>query len=139
MTNKMWGNAYRATVVCVDRYDGRIPEGRVYNPASPEGRPFRGLMEFFQVVEELLDEMNFPQAFAAVRTFREGSSPVLEMAPGGESDQTGRLGTFTVRILFRQNASWQGSVTWQERSREERFRSALELVMLMDSALTEPS
>jgi len=40
------------------------------------------------------------------------------------------------RILFRQNASWQGSVVWVEGRQEERFRSALELVLLMDSALT---
>ena len=41
----------------------------------------------------------------------------------------------SVRILFRQNASWQGSVLWREGGQEERFRSALELVLLMDSAL----
>lgn len=40
-----------------------------------------------------------------------------------------------MRILFRQNASWQGSVLWREGGQEERFRSALELVLLMDSAL----
>ena len=48
----------------------------------------------------------------------------------------GRLAPFIVRILFRQNASWQGSVVWVEGRQEERFRSALELVLLMDSALT---
>ncbi|NLW65775.1 MAG: hypothetical protein GXY26_06040, partial [Clostridiales bacterium] len=36
---------------------------------------------------------------------------------------------------FRQNASWQGVITWAEDRREESFRSALELVFLMDSAL----
>lgn len=47
----------------------------------------------------------------------------------------GRCATFAVRVLFRQNASWQGSVSWLEGSREESFRSALELAFLMDSAL----
>ena len=47
----------------------------------------------------------------------------------------GELATFAVRIIFRQNASWQGSVVWLEGEREESFRSALELVLLMDSAL----
>ena len=40
-----------------------------------------------------------------------------------------------MRILFRQNASWQGSVTWLEGGRDESFRSVLELLLLMHSAL----
>ncbi|MCI9263720.1 MAG: hypothetical protein HFF06_04025 [Oscillospiraceae bacterium] len=49
--------------------------------------------------------------------------------------RTGELATFDIRILFRQNSSWQGSVLWQEGDREESFRSVLELVLLMDSAM----
>lgn len=48
-----------------------------------------------------------------------------------------KLATFYVRILFRQNASWQGTVLWSEGSQEERFRSALELALLLDSALEQ--
>ena len=44
-----------------------------------------------------------------------------------------------VRILFRQNASWQGTVLWSEGGQEERFRSALELALLLDSALEQVS
>jgi hypothetical protein len=40
-----------------------------------------------------------------------------------------------VRVLFRQNASWQGSLTWLEEGKEESFRSVLELLLLMHSAL----
>ena len=45
------------------------------------------------------------------------------------------LATFQLSVLFRQNASWQGSLTWLERAEEARFRSVLELVGLLDSAL----
>ena len=38
-------------------------------------------------------------------------------------------------MIFRQNASWQGSVTWLDKGREESFRSVLELLLLMDSAI----
>ncbi|MBQ3147093.1 MAG: hypothetical protein IJB91_05120 [Oscillospiraceae bacterium] len=47
----------------------------------------------------------------------------------------GDLATFAVKILFRQNASWQGSVTWLEGKREQSFRSVLELILLMSTAL----
>ena len=49
--------------------------------------------------------------------------------------QRGEAATFALRILFRQNASWQGSITWLEGEAEQSFRSVLELILLMDSAL----
>ncbi|MBR2009616.1 MAG: hypothetical protein IJ936_05780 [Peptococcaceae bacterium] len=48
------------------------------------------------------------------------------------------LATFKVKVLFRQGASWQGKVEWVEEGMETSFRSALELVKLMDSALPQP-
>lgn len=130
----MWGNAYRATTVCVDDYRHRVLAGRLYNPAlPPEGRRFESLVEFLLAMEELLNEMNFPQSFTAVRSFRE--SPERASVPAGDRTETGRLATFTVSVLFRQNTSWQGSVSWLENGREESFRSVLELILLMDSAL----
>lgn len=43
--------------------------------------------------------------------------------------------TFIIRVQYRQNASWQGSVQWVEGGKEQHFRSALELIKLMDEAL----
>lgn len=40
-----------------------------------------------------------------------------------------------VQILSAQNATWQGTVTWTDSRRSESFRSALELIRLIDSAL----
>ena len=36
-----------------------------------------------------------------------------------------------------ENDTWQGKITWAEKNREQYFRSALELLKLMDRALTE--
>ena len=90
-------------------------------------------MEFFRKMEDLLDGMQFPQSFTAVRSFSD--PPLRTGRPPGADMREGRCATFAVRVLFRQNASWQGSVSWLEGSREESFRSALELAFLMDSAL----
>ena len=130
----MWGNAYRATTVCVDTYHHRVLSGRLYNPALPaEGLRFESLVEFLLAMEDLLNETHFPQSFTAVRSFRTSSQRAA--VPAGEQTATGRLATFTVSVLFRQNTSWQGSVSWLETGREESFRSVLELVLLMNSAL----
>lgn len=133
---RMWGNEYRTTVVCVDSYEQSVLTGRLYNPYLSEGRTFDSLMEFLRVMEELLNGMNFPQPFTTVRSFQKPQ----EQEQGGRPEakpHEGELGTFSVRVIFRQNSSWQGSVTWLERGVEESFRSALELLLLMDSALRE--
>lgn len=134
---KAWGNQYRATRVCVDSYTGGVPVGRIYNPGIDGARTFCSMSRFLLCMEELLDQMNFPQSFAAARAFAPSQTAQKRGADAGTDEPAGALGTFIVRVLFRQNASWQGSVTWEETGREENFRSALELQLLMDGALKE--
>ena len=137
MQGKAWGNEYRTTVVCVDTYESGVIAGRLYNPYLHEGICFHNVMEFLLKMEDLLDQMRFPQSFTAARSF---SQPPRRIAasPPDESPREGKRATFAVRVLFRQNASWQGSVSWLEGGKEESFRSALELLFLMDSALKGP-
>lgn len=135
MEKKPRENMYRTTVICVDSYTNGIPTGRIYNPYWPRGEAFLSLVQLLQKMESLLNTMRFPQAFTVNREF----SPVdtrMSRAPCGEEAQDGELATFALRVLFRQNASWQGSVTWLEGRAEESFRSVLELILLMDSALS---
>lgn len=42
--------------------------------------------------------------------------------------------TFIVQIVSRQNAAWQGTVTEVDEGETKCFRSALELIRLVDSA-----
>lgn len=46
-----------------------------------------------------------------------------------------RKSTFIVQISSCQNASWQGTVTWADGRETVPFRSALELIKLIDSAV----
>lgn len=48
-----------------------------------------------------------------------------------------RQSTFVIKILNKQHSTWQGSITWVEEQRIENFRSALELLKLIDGALEE--
>lgn len=45
-------------------------------------------------------------------------------------------GTFIVKINHTDNASWQGQVTWADKNITKNFRSTLELIKLMDGAIT---
>ena len=49
-------------------------------------------------------------------------------------DKKNESGTFLVKILFRQRETWQGQVTWAEENKTVSFRSALELLRLLDEA-----
>jgi hypothetical protein len=52
-----------------------------------------------------------------------------------ESDKN--KGTFIVKILNRKNSTWQGTVTWVEQRKKQKFRSALELIRLLDSTQSD--
>ena len=128
------GNEFRTTVVCVDGYENKALSGRFYNPYCEAGESFESLTQMLLKIDDMLNEMRLPQSFTAVRTFAPGGGDLSKNTPTVAAHE-GKLATFAVRILFRQNASWQGSVTWLEGNREESFRSVLELILLMDSAL----
>ena len=135
MVNRAWGNEYRTTMVCVDAYKDGAISGRFYNPYLNTGQEFANLMQFLTQMDQTLDVMDFPKPFTTTRTF--APVPRSQGETADEEEQIGKLATFAVRILFRQNSSWQGSVTWLEGGMEQSFRSALELIFLMDNALTQ--
>ena len=132
---KKSGEAYRKIRLCVDSYDQGVMTGRYIPPGQEESRPFSGLVRFLVETEHFLDEAKFPQAFTAKRTF--SSLPVASPEGDGTGGSvcTGECATFDIRLLFRQHTSWQGMVTWVEGRGEQSFRSVLELILLLDSAL----
>ena len=56
---------------------------------------------------------------------------------GNLEDKNGAEGTFIVQIKYRQNSTWQGQVVWAEENKKVYFRSALELLRLIDGAISE--
>ena len=135
MTQKAWGNEYRTTIVCIDSYENQTLSGRFYNPYLRNGKKFHSLVQFIKEMEQTLNTMGFPQSYNVVRNFAD--PPELSTGPPEEDILSGTKATFALRILFRQNASWQGSVTWLEGKKEQSFRSLLEPILLMDSAVSQ--
>lgn len=131
-----------STVMCgrntvllsIASYQNKEILGTAECPGLRRRRGFSNLMQLLLVMEEMFNELNTPQRSMDLRTFgawRE-QPPLQE-----QREEVGPvLATLRVTVLFRQNASWQGTVEWTERRMEAHFRSVLELIMLMDSALT---
>jgi|WetSurMetagenome_2_1015567.scaffolds.fasta_scaffold278969_2 hypothetical protein len=133
-------NEYRPILLCIDAYEEKTLIGRLYHPYFKSARYFNNVMQLLLIVENLFDKMDFPQPFEAIRTF--WKHPLTDEI-GCQTEETeistppqGKLANFQLKVIFRQNASWQGSLTWLEQNKEESFRSVLELLLLLNEALT---
>ena len=134
--SKVSGEICRTIRLCVDSYERGEMKGRYYHPSlGIGGRMFDSLTHFLISAENLLDAVNYPQAFTAMRSFARASNAVAGELTDSQS-RTGERGTFVIRLLYRRHTSWQGCVTWLEGGEERPFRSALELIFLVDSALS---
>ena len=129
--------ASRTFRLCIDSYDDQVPEGRLFHPSLETGAfHFHSVIQLVLKIEQLLDDMKFPQSFTAKRSF----APIHSLAPdepSADAADAGAVGTFVLRLIFRQHTTWQGTVTWVEGRGEQNFRSVLELLLLLDSALGE--
>ena len=52
--------------------------------------------------------------------------------PNNNSNQS-----FVVEVKCQENHTWQGTIHWVEGQKKENFRSALEMLKLIDNALDE--
>ena len=125
--------AAQTILLCVDSYKNRAVEGRLWCAREEEELPFGNLMQMVLSIEALLNTQSTPE------DKREHRCPAHSRpwAHSPARPTRGALETFRVNILFRQNMSWQGCVSWQDGRREKPFRSELELMLLMDSVLTQ--
>jgi hypothetical protein len=123
----------QTTMVCVDSWEHNRLTGRIHTPRLPGDLAFCGVLDLLNKLEDLMEGLAVPGSDSAERTFL--PPPGLSQIPPGSSE--GAVATFAIRILFCQNTSWQGTVTWMEARREGSFRSVLELLLMLSSALTE--
>ncbi len=130
----------RSCMIRVERYDNKNFEGTFYNLYYGVELPFENLTRLLLMMEDLMDEMHVPQASMQTKRFNTQQKPAERHSIPVIPQRTDRevLATFQVKVLFRQGVSWQGKVRWVEENMETSFRSALELVKLMDSALPQP-
>ena len=135
MVDRVWCDESRKTLVCVDSYNAGVLAGRLCN-AARETEAFESLSQFLIKMENLLDEQQMPQSYTQPRSFPT-MIPEIDNRITPLSVRKGALATFQVQVVFRQHTSWQGVVVWQERQQEQSFRSVLELILLMDSALRD--
>ena len=127
-------------LVALDSQTSDKMEGRLYSGYFHKVYTFKSDIDLIMAIDNLCNSMQFPQAACQSRRFEFKYTKTLvrkaedfmdsEIEAAAKQDNA----TFLVHIKFRQNASWQGSITWVEKEKTQNFRSALEMLKLMDEA-----
>lgn len=134
---------------CVDRVADKEIFGKLISPYAQSPMPFGGIFDMVSKVDGFLTECGYPQAYNRLRSFSPpGEAPKkraeekeLIQLMGSDVFET-KLGeklTFVIQVQFRQNATWQGTITWAEQNKTQHFRSTMEMIKLMDSAVEQQS
>ena len=152
---KGYSELARRLYVCVDGCVNREPVGRIYSPMA--GRcGFGGVLPMIYKMESVFDNANCPQPTHEMRSFEKRPKRRARVAVRKEpekkemtdvtenlqdktikmQDENGKQATFVISVKYRQNATWQGKIQWIEQKKEQTFRSTLEMIKLMDDALS---
>ncbi len=126
--------AMKTSEIRVTSYENKVIRGTLRNPFFGAELEFHGLIQLLLLLEKLQDELEYPQRSAETRSFQKAACRPVPLREAADTEAR-PLATFLLSIYFRQNVSWQGTVLWAERGQSANFRSALELIMLMDGAL----
>lgn len=126
----------RTFLISVDSYHHGTPVGRCHSPYHIKTEAFESLSQLLLIIDNLLNLENIPQSYQQIRTFGDNSISQSEQISLPHL-RPGKLATFTIRIHFRCNSSWQGTLAWMNKKQVQNFRSVLELIFLLDSALAE--
>ena len=131
----------KKSVVRVYSYEDQNISGTLINPHFKEDVHFKSTTQLLKLIDYLQDSLNFPQKSMLARGFTgvDGGISPEEFAVSSEAVQPGQkpLASFEISILFRQNASWQGSIVWMEKTLSAEFRSVLEMIFLIDGVLAD--
>ena len=132
--------------VCVNSVSGGDYRGTIWNQYQDQPEPFDSTLDLLKKMERVFNILNFPQNATVPRSFggslSGGQNEVPDPITGRSADmkdivsRRGDQGTFIVQVKYRQNSTWQGEVIRAEKNKRIYFRSALELLRIMDSALT---
>ena len=141
--------------VCIDDDKDADYQGLIYHQYADEPISFNGIASMILEMENLFDEWDFPQRGLAERKFDKKKEnhkrPVSETEDDrlkieiisdthgvrNVQNKKGKLGTFVIQVVYRQDASWQGHVIYQEDNEKLDFNSALELIKIIDRAVTK--
>ncbi len=149
-----WPEYTSTMLVCFSGWEGGVACGALWAFYFKNPRLFRGLDQLLFAMESVMDEAKHPQAWyerpnlslcgKRQRYSKEKPDSAASMArmtpyhpPDGLAQTRGRLCTVAVRVYCRQHASMQGKARLLNGGNVVCFRSALELLHLLQEMLEQ--
>jgi len=133
----------------ITAYENGTLRGELHSQYLETPYLFSSLVRMIGKMEEIFDTNRFPEKYMLPRSFginknkknqneENGSETVKDLdSPEKNEASGGSKCTFEISVRFRQNATWQGQIFWAEKNLTQNFRSVLEMLKLMDEALTD--
>lgn len=113
----------REALIKVTSYHDGVMDGYLQHPRLDGKAKLYSLSQLVLLLNDLLDLEGCPDS----------PLPLLPLEDAGEKNKA----VFRIQILFREHYTWQGRLVWQDENQEAVFRSAIELIQLMDEILAE--
>lgn len=136
---KMIPDAMKTSTIKVYQYQNKTMQGSFYNLYYGEEIRFENLMQLLLLMDHMMNQMNYPHTSMESRLIYQKKAfsheaLAKELLPKPDDAV---LKTFHIRVIFRQNASWQGTVSWKGENQQQSFRSVLELIRMIDNVLSK--
>ena len=106
-------DSYKYVNIAIDRFDGRLLQGRIYHDSLEEEIPFGCISEMAICLEKLFDELRYPMKSVDQRTFVgiKHVGPSLRCADeAGKKRLQGKLAEFCLHVKYRFHSTWQGDI-----------------------------
>ncbi len=139
--------------VCINANENAEYQGDIWTQYQDEPIDFLSVTSMLSQMDSLMDDWDFPQRALDQRhfyknhnendSFEEKDNILVidriqkESGTRNIQNKKGKLGTFVVRVAFRQNATWQGEMIHTEKNEKYAFDSAMEMLGIMDRCLKE--
>lgn len=129
---KFMPSGSRVCLISVYSYDEMNLCGVLENPNLEGELRFDSTAQLLLAMDKIFDDIGNPLRSMSPRGFKPEEP---RFKPVSTLHAAKPLAAFRVDVMFRQNASWQGSLIWLDKKKESRFRSVLELIMIINTAL----
>lgn len=129
-------NTDRKFTVIVDEYNDWSFKGIIFHSNFSQGMRYDSLLEMIVNMDCIMNEIGFPKQTFQMRSFPGTGELSFKKRFCDEQKQEGMLETFHIIIEYRNYASWQGIMSWENGKYTEKFESGLQLILLMNQILS---
>lgn len=122
--------------------------GKIHSPFLKQGVIFNDLTELILIMDQIMKDCHLPKHDERYRHFKSNHPFIDQKLEYRQDDILDKFdeylnesmkyskesrNSFQIKVMYKQNYTWQGEVIWNDKGRTKFFRSALELFHIIYS------